>query len=25
LIAVLAKIPDLKVIGRCSSFLFKGK
>src|SRR5215470_5608199 len=25
LIAVLAKIPDLKVIGRSSSFLFKGK
>jgi TolB-like protein len=25
LIAVLAKIPDLKVIGRGSSFLFKGK
>lgn len=25
LIAVLAKIPDLKIIGRSSSFLFKGK
>jgi TolB-like protein/Flp pilus assembly protein TadD len=25
LIAVLAKVPDLKVIGRSSSFLFKGK
>jgi len=25
LIAVLAKIPGLKIIGRSSSFLFKGK